>query len=113
MTTVSPNEPKMHKHKAETPAQSSPVAYKPYKSVAIMTTKVTATVMVTLTLPQKTSLLMFTMIEVDSEIKKTLSLDKDFFVEDAPDKAFVRATVRGHLEAFQNTLVVSRGDILS
>jgi len=90
----------MHKYKAETPAQSFPVACKPCKLVAIMTIKVTATVMATLTLPQKTSLLMFTIMEVDSEIKETLSSDRDFFIENAQDKAFVRATGAEHSRRF-------------
>jgi len=37
MTTVLPNEPKIHKHKAETPEQFSSVTCKPHKSMAVIT----------------------------------------------------------------------------
>jgi len=50
-------------------------------------TKMAEIVMATPTLPQKTTFPTPMMIEVDSETKETSLSDKEFFVEDAPDKA--------------------------
>ena len=82
-TTVPPNEPKTHKHKAETLEQSPPVTCKPHKLIAV-TTKTA----VTLPLLQKVAILMPMTIVANSEIEESLSSDKDFFVKNVLDKAF-------------------------
>jgi len=76
----------MYKRKAKTLDQSPSVTHKPCKSAATMT-KMAEIVMATPTLPQKTTFPTPMMIEVDSETKETSLSDKEFFVEDAPDKA--------------------------
>jgi len=86
ITTVPPNESKMCKCKAKTPDQSPSVTHKPCKSAATMT-KMAEIVMVTPTPPQKTTFPTPMTIEVDSETKETSLSDKEFFVEDASDKA--------------------------